>query len=198
MKRKIFFSFHYERDAWRAGQVRNSNVIASEDEHGFIDAVDWEEIKRKGDESIKAWIRNQLEDTSATVVLIGTETSQRPWVDFEIRESWKRGNAIVGLCIHNVKDIEGKPDMCGVNPLASILLANNQSLSGICETYDWTLDNGRANLGTWADQAVEARENYRGETTLKEDSDWATSSTRDVHTNSGPTIINNPARPWAP
>ncbi|MGF9996732.1 TIR domain-containing protein [Bacillus safensis] len=26
MARKVFFSFHYERDAWRAGQVRNSNI----------------------------------------------------------------------------------------------------------------------------------------------------------------------------
>jgi hypothetical protein len=44
MARKIFFSFHYERDAWRAGQVRNCNVVAGEDEYGFIDAVDWESI----------------------------------------------------------------------------------------------------------------------------------------------------------
>ena len=48
MARKIFFSFHYERDAWRAGQVRNSNVVSSDDRYGFIDAVDWESIKRQG------------------------------------------------------------------------------------------------------------------------------------------------------
>ena len=41
MARKTFFSFHYERDAWRASQVRNCNVIADEDEYGVIDAAEF-------------------------------------------------------------------------------------------------------------------------------------------------------------
>jgi len=75
MARKIFFSFHYERDAWRAGQVRNCNVVASEDQYGFIDAADWESIKKKGDAAIKGWIDDQLKNTSVTIVLIGAETA---------------------------------------------------------------------------------------------------------------------------
>ncbi len=39
MARRIFFSFHYERDAWRPGQVRNSNALAAEDRTGFIDSA---------------------------------------------------------------------------------------------------------------------------------------------------------------
>ena len=31
MARKVFFSFHYERDAWRVAQVRNSNIITNLD-----------------------------------------------------------------------------------------------------------------------------------------------------------------------
>ena len=77
MARKTFFSFHYERDSWRAGQVRNSNVIAAEDEYGFIDGVDWESIKRQGDDAIKRWIKDQLKNTSVTAVLIGKETAER-------------------------------------------------------------------------------------------------------------------------
>lgn len=168
MARKIFFSFHYERDAWRAGQVRNSDQIANEDEVGFIDAAAWEEVKRQGKTAIENWIKGQLNGTSATVVLIGAETSQREWVDYEIRESWKRGNAIIGLYIHGIKDQNVKTDTKGTNPLDNVYLKNGQPLSSVCQTYDWTLNDGRNNLGTWADQAVKARASYTGETELKE------------------------------
>lgn len=193
MPRKIFFSFHYERDAWRAGQVRNSDLLPNEDEHGFIDAVAWEEIKRKGEEAIKAWIKGQLEGTSVTVVLIGAETAERPWVNYEIRESWKRGNAIIGLRIHNVKDQDAKTDIQGANPLDHIHLTNGQALSTICETYDWVLDDGRNNLGTWADDAAQSRSQYHGETALKQQNSLPQKS----YLPSSPTIIDNPPGPWA-
>ena len=86
MARKIFFSFHYERDAWRAGQVRNCNVVSTEDQYGFIDAADWEEVKKKGDAAIKKWIGDQMESTTVTAVLIGAETASREWVLHEIME----------------------------------------------------------------------------------------------------------------
>lgn len=168
MSRKIFFSFHYERDAWRAGQVRNSDLLPNEDEHGFIDAAAWEEIKRKGDPAIQNWIKEQLEGTSVTVVLIGAETSERPWVDYEIRESWKRGNAIIGLYINGVKDQDSKTDTKGANPLDGIYLTDSQPLSSVCKTYDWVLNDGRNNLGSWADQAAKERAEYKGETKLKD------------------------------
>jgi len=168
MARKIFFSFHYERDAWRAGQVRNSDLLPNEDEHGFVDAAAWEEIKRKGVTAIQNWINEQLEGTSVTVVLIGAETSQRPWVDYEIRTSWNRGNALVGLYIHNVKDQERKTDTQGMNPFESIYLADGQPLSSVCKTYDWVLDDGRNSLGGWVDKAANERAGYKGETKLKE------------------------------
>lgn len=199
MTRKIFFSFHYERDAWRAGQIRNSDLVPNEDEKGFIDAVAWEEIRRKGDSAIENWILDQLQDTSVTVVLIGAETSQRPWVDFEIRESWKRGNAIIGLYIHNVKDSESKTDIQGINPLDNVYLTDGQALSSICSVYDWVLNDGRNNLGTWADQAAEARESYKGETELKPStlSPNINAPTQTTYTPTRPTIINNPSGPWA-
>lgn len=83
MARKTFFSFHYERDAWRAANVRNSGVLAKDDEYGFIDAADWEKIERDGDAAIKRWIQEQLKNTTATVVLIGAETATREWVLYE-------------------------------------------------------------------------------------------------------------------
>jgi len=43
MVRRVFFSFHYERDIWRANIVRNSWVTKPDREAaGFVDATVWE------------------------------------------------------------------------------------------------------------------------------------------------------------
>jgi hypothetical protein len=158
--RKIFFSFHYERDSWRAGQVRNSNVVSSEDRYGFIDAADWESIKKQGNAAIKRWIDDQLKNTSVTVVLIGTETADREWVQHEILRSWNRGNGIVGVRIHNIKDQNQETDTAGANPLDQFKLPDGTLLSSVCKTYDWVLDDGRKNLGKWADEAANKRAEF--------------------------------------
>jgi hypothetical protein len=160
MARKVFFSFHYERDAWRAGQVRNCNVVADEDEFGFIDSVDWEKLQREGDEAIERWINAQLNGTSVSVVLIGAETALRPWVRYEIVRSWNRGNGIVGVWIHNLKDKDGTVDPPGHNAFEHFQLADGTSLSAVCKVYDWSGGDGRKHLGEWVEEAVEIREKY--------------------------------------
>lgn len=48
MARKVFFSFHYERDVWRANQMRHSWVTKPNRETaGFIDSAAFEEVKKK-------------------------------------------------------------------------------------------------------------------------------------------------------
>ena len=60
MARRVFFSFHYDRDIFRVSQVRNSGVITSSYESaGFIDHADWESLERQGGEAIKRWINAQ-------------------------------------------------------------------------------------------------------------------------------------------
>jgi len=160
MARKIFFSFHYEHDSWRAGQVRNSNVVSSEDRYGFVDAADWESIKKKGDAAIERWIDDQLKNTSVSVVLIGAETADREWVQHEILRSWNRGNGIVGVRIHKIQDHEKKTDSVGRNPFDDFKLPDGTLLSSVCKTHDWVNDDGRKNLGKWADDAANIRAKY--------------------------------------
>ena len=160
MARQTFFSFHYERDAWRAGQVRNCNLLPTNDQHGFIDSVDWESIKRQGDDAIKRWIAKQLEYTTVSVVLIGTETAGRPWVQHEIIQSWNRGNGLVGVRIHNIKDRDRNTDIAGRNPFDQFKLPDGTLLSSICKTHDWVLGDGRNNLGTWIEEAFRERSKY--------------------------------------
>ncbi len=153
MARRVFFSFHYERDIWRASQVRNSWVTKPDREAaGFWDAASWEEVKKMGDDAIKQWINRQLEGTSVTVVLIGYETSTREYVNYEINRSWDRGNGLIGIYIHKLKDQNNEMDYKGDDPFI------NLGYKGI-RTYDWILDDGYNNLGEWIESAYQQAQN---------------------------------------
>lgn len=158
MARKVFFSFHYQRDSWRVSQVRNCNVVkASYLSNQFLDAASWETVRKQGDEAIKRWINNQLNGTSVTVVLIGSETSNRPFVKYEIEQSHKRGNGLIGIRIHSVQNQYQQVDNKGENPFDNFYLNGDESnkLSKYIPIYDWVLDDGRNNIGKWIDQAVQ-------------------------------------------
>jgi hypothetical protein len=77
MARRVFFSFHYQRDLWRVNVVRNSGAVEGIAAAGRHDASLWEETKKKGDSAVKALIESGLSGTTVTVVLIGAETATR-------------------------------------------------------------------------------------------------------------------------
>lgn len=116
MARRVFFSFHYQRDIWRVNQIRNIPEITGCAAAGFQDASLWEEAKKKGDAEIKKMIDKALENTSVTVVFIGNKTAGRKYINYEIEQSIARGNGIVGIQIHHLKDKDGKTDDPGVIP----------------------------------------------------------------------------------
>jgi hypothetical protein len=111
MSRRVFFSFHFD-DSFRANQVRMANVVGGTEAAGFYDHSLYEETKR-GVEAIRREILEQLEGTSVTVALIGADTASRSWVDFEIRESIRRDNGLLGITIHNLSG----PPWPGAPPL---------------------------------------------------------------------------------
>jgi hypothetical protein len=157
MARRAFFSFHYKNDVWRANQVRNSWVTQGKEAAGFIDAADFEKLQKEGDAAIKKWIDNQLSGTSVTVVLIGTDTSTRPYVQYELQKSYQRGNGIVGLHIHSCKDKSG--DTCTKGSTTFGELGKDASgdpvyFYQIAKVYDYVDDDGYKNLGTWIEDAV--------------------------------------------
>jgi hypothetical protein len=141
MARKVFFSFHYERDVWRTNVVRNSGVVEGYAAAGFQDASLWEEAKKKGDADVKKLIDKGLIGTSVTVVLIGAETSQRKFVDYEIEKSITRGNGLLGIYISGIKDQNGKTDMQG--SAAQRLITTGAP----CQYWD------RTKFGEWVDAA---------------------------------------------
>jgi hypothetical protein len=75
-----------------------------------------EEAKKKGDAEVKKLIDKGLLGTSVTVVLIGAETSQRKFVDYEIEHSIARKNGLLGIYISGIKDSKGNTDSQGPAP----------------------------------------------------------------------------------
>ena len=160
MPRRVFFSFHYGRDAWNVSQIRNSSVVkASYEKTRFLDHADWEEIMRKGDANIKRWINEQLHGASVTVVLIGAETYSRKWVQYEIEESHRQGMGILGVRLYGMKDNHQKIDnVWGKDPFEHCKIPTRGFLgfetNAQYPIYSWTQDNGRENLGHWIEKAA--------------------------------------------
>lgn len=107
--------------------------------------------------AIKKWIDDQLIGTSVTAVLIGYETSNRDYVKYELEQSWKRGNGILGIYIHQKKDLNGKTDSKGDNLFGDIFLSptdNKKYFSERFSSYDWVENDGYSNLGSWVEAAA--------------------------------------------
>ena len=142
MARRVFFSFEYEHDVFRANVVRNSWVTQGKEAAGFEDAADFEEVKKGGDAAIKKWIREQLSGTSVTVVLVGSHTCASRYVQYEINQSEAKGNGLLGIDISKIEDLSGNTTQrCGQIPEGY-------------KFYFWKRDDGYANMGDWIEAAA--------------------------------------------
>jgi len=133
-KRQVFFSFEYNKDSWRAGQVRNMGNV---DNSSTFSDNDWEEVKEKSDAKIKEWINDQMAKRSCLVVLIGATTSGRKWINYEIEKAYELKKGIVGIHIHNLKDSDGKQTTQGSNPFYQIYIGkDNKRLSNYVTCFN--------------------------------------------------------------
>lgn len=157
MSRRVFFSFHYERDVRRIMTVRNSWVIrAAGEAQPFYDAAEFEAVKRRAG-GIQKWIDEQLKGTSVTVVLFGAETYKRPWVLYEIERSHALGKGLLAVGINKIKDPLKGVDVAGKNPLGELTTVRDGCtvlLSSLYRTYDWVDNDGYNNISTWIEQAA--------------------------------------------
>ncbi len=160
MARKVFFSFHYERDSQRAAVVRNHAVTKDGDEAaGYVDKAAWESIEKQGEAAIKKWIDEQLSGTSVTVVLVGPQTSNRPWVKYELQQSYARGNGLLAVTLHNIKDFGGNTDSKGDTTFGALAIdakGNDIYFYQVAKTYDWVDNDGYSNFAKWVAEAAQA------------------------------------------
>jgi hypothetical protein len=144
MARRVFFSFEYEHDVSRANVVRKSGMTKGIEAAGYVDAAEFEKVKKQGDPAIRAWIDDQMKGTSVTAVLVGAYTCASKWVKYEIEASEKRGNGLLGIDISKIADLAGNTsERCGKLPAGYPF-------------YLWNNDKGYENLGTWVANAAKA------------------------------------------
>jgi hypothetical protein len=162
MSRKVFFSFHYIPDNWRAGQARNMGVVEG---NIPVSDNDWETITGKGDKAIQNWIDGQIEGKSCTIVLIGENTANRKWINYEIVKTWNEKKGVLGIYIHKLKDREGKQSNSGSNPFDYITHGDTgKKLSSIVKTYYPTQSVStdvyayiKENISDWVEEAIKIR-----------------------------------------
>lgn len=99
----------------------------------------------------------QLSGASVTVVLIGAETFDRRWVNYEIQQSYVNGKKMLGICIHQLEDPRTRlTDYKGRNPFENIYVTNSNPrryLSELYPTYDWVSDDGYTNFASRVENA---------------------------------------------
>ena len=175
-KRQIFYSFHYVNDCWRTQIVRN---IGSIEGNTPVSANEWEEVKRQGSDAVRRWIDNAMYYRSCVVVLVGSETANRPWVQYEIEHAWKTGKGIVCIDIHNFKDSFGHIAYAGANPLSNFCIdktmnyiakrsspadANEISLDKVCMFFKPSAYNTykdiEDNIEDLVEEAIRIRNQY--------------------------------------
>jgi MTH538 TIR-like domain (DUF1863) len=129
MAKRVYFAFHYQDVVdFRANVVRNHKLTTGVESAGYYDHSIWEETKRTGAAAMKEMIDDELENTSVTVVLIGSETWYRRWVRYEIMKSIERGNRVLGIHINGIAGKDRKTKELGPNPFDNLGLQISDDL----------------------------------------------------------------------
>ena len=139
--RSVFFSFE-NGDFSRAAVVRESWITERKEAVGFIDTEGFEELIKQGEAVVKAWIDEQLEETSVTVVLVGKDTCNSEWVKYAVEKSMQNNKGLLGIDVSKIKDLQGKKsERCGKIPEGYPF-------------YLWNKDDGKENIGRWIETAA--------------------------------------------
>ena len=161
--KRVFLSFHYANDNSRVQQIKNMGRIEGQ---AILSSNEWEQVQRQGDATIKRWINAQMNGRSCVVVLIGSGTANRKWINYEIKKAWKDKKGVLGIYIHNLKDSDGNQAEKGSNPFSKFTI-NGVSMEEIVKTYNPPYSTStnvyshiKENLEDWIEKAIEIRGNY--------------------------------------
>jgi hypothetical protein len=153
----VFYSFHFERDYWRVQQVMQFGAVEGQP---LLNSQDWEKVKRQGETAIKNWIEKHMKYKQAVVVLVGSQTASRPWVEYEIAKAWNERRPLVGVRIHGLEDASGRTDSSGANPFSKVTLKGGGNVGQHVALHTPSGANSRAryadikkNLPTWVSNA---------------------------------------------
>lgn len=165
MARKAFFSFHYQLDAWRVSQIRNMGLLEGQP---LLSSNHWEDVAAGGEAAIQKWIDAEMAGKSCNVVLIGSQTAGRKWVNYEFKKAWGSGKGVLGIHIHKLLDRDGRSSTKGANPFTGFTLNNGKvPFDSVVPIYDpagststnvyGTVAN---NLESWVENAIAVRKQW--------------------------------------
>lgn len=164
MPRYVFHSFDFDRDGWRAAQVRRIGAVQGQP---ILYSNEWEDVAAGGDPAIQGWIDEQMRGKSCNVVLIGSRTAGRRWVEYEFRKAWADRKGVVGVRIHRLLDSAKLQDDPGANPFARFELDSARgkvSFDSVVPMYDPPYAASKdvyaciaENLETWVEEGIRVR-----------------------------------------
>jgi hypothetical protein len=106
--KNVFVSHHHKDDASVDGltnmlsgngyQLRNSSIRVKPENQKRLDQ------KNVNDRTIKRLLRMKMRWASQVIVVIGKDTHQRDWVDWEIEAAHKLGKPIIGVYENGLKE----------------------------------------------------------------------------------------------
>jgi hypothetical protein len=155
----VYLAFDPLRDKGRAKDVATALEVGGCRVHAVWDEDLSNSLLGTGKSSrdTKSRIRSELKGRGVTMVLIGRDTAAKRWIQFAIRESLKRGHALVGVYVHGMPDEHGAMDLQGKNPLDRVLIdatGKTRRAGDVFATYDWSRDAGRAHALEWVKAAT--------------------------------------------
>lgn len=143
MAKRVYFAFHYKDVIdFRANVVRKHNFAEGVKSAGYYDYSIWEEAKSSSPSALKRLIDAELENTTVTVVLIGSDTWMRRWVRYEIFKSIQRSNLLLGIHINSIKGKDEKTKPHGPNPFNNLAFKISADGSSVKPT-EWKDGNWR-------------------------------------------------------
>lgn len=165
MARRVFYSFHYQLDNWRVQQVMNMGAIEGQP---LLNSQQWEDVAKGGDAAIQRWIDEQMKGKSCNVVLIGSQTAGRKWVQYEFTKAWRDGKGVVGIHIHRLLDRNGNSTSKGRNPFSGFTLKEGTvQFDAVVPVYDPTGQTStdvyntiRNNIERWVEYAIGVRNRW--------------------------------------
>lgn len=166
--RRVFYSFHFKNDFSRTQQVRNMKALEG---NSLATPNRWEEIKQSGDNAIKSWINSNMDGKSCLVVLVGSETSLRRWVRYEIRKAWEDKRGVLGIYVHGLKDLNGNTSTKGNSPFSDLKVSEDGSLVTLGSIPPLKNPAGATskekyasiqnNIENWIEEAIDLRAQYK-------------------------------------
>ncbi len=112
--KNVFVSHHHKDDASVDGltdmlsgkgyQLRNSSIRVKPENQKRLDQ------NKVSDRTIARLLRMKMRWASQVIVVIGKETHQRPWVDWEVKAAHQLGKPIIGVYENGLKDQVEIPD----------------------------------------------------------------------------------------